>query len=400
MSSVKSAAPGALLRDAALERLATLSSLYRLRHLVPRPAGNLDDGPIDLTSNDYLGLTRLPWFQAAARDRLAALPSGAGASRLLGGEHPIFGELERTFSEYKNAESSLYFTSGFAANEGVAGALARLGEEIAFFSDRFNHASLIDGIRLAGLPPSRRAIFQHNDADDLAQALERSTARLKVIFTESVFSMDGDRAPLAAIARLCQEHDAVLVLDEAHAVFCLDHADPEGGRGLSGAVDLPADALITINTCGKAFGAAGALVAGPRWLRDYLINTARSFIYSTGPSPWMAATVLTALAHDTAMGPLRRRLATLGDHLRAELVRLGFDVGASTTAIIPVLARSDERALAWSAFLEERGILARAIRPPTVPDGTARLRLSLSAGLTDGAIERIIAGFEALHRHG
>lgn len=384
MPSTGLAAPQ--LEHLARRRLVALRDAQRYRTLRSR-----DASLVDLTTNDYLGLSRLGWLQGEARSRLERLPYGAGGSRLLGGEHPIFAELEASFARFKGAEAALFFPSGYHANEGLATALVQLaGDEAHVFSDRLNHASIIDGIRLTGLPSARRTVFRHLDAADLSERLAASQAEVKLVFSESVYSMDGDRADVTALTGACAAHGATLLLDEAHALYCLDHEEDDGGRGLAGGT------TITVNPCGKALAASGALVAGPAWLRELLINTARPFIYSTAASPWVAAALLVTLEHDRQLRPLRRRLAALAAHVRERLQTLGFDTGASTTAIVPVLTGGDDRALDWSAFLERRGVLARAIRPPTVPEGGSRLRLSLSAGLSDAEVDKVLDAFAAL----
>lgn len=376
------------LQRLAEQRLAHLHANQRYRSLRAR-----DDSYINLSTNDYLGLAHWDWFQTTVLERCRSLPVGAAGSRLLGGEHEIFTDLETRFALFKGSDSALLFPSGYHANEGIITALAQLaGEALEIFSDQLNHASLIDGVRLTGLGRQKRHIFAHNDLTDLERRLAPSTAPIKVVLTESVFSMDGDRANLPALQEVCQLHNATLIVDEAHAVYCYDHSDPLGGRGLADG------SLISVNPCGKALGAGGAILACPKWLRELLINTSRPFIYSTAPSPWLATAVQVALEHDHAMRSRRRRLHDHSKRLQQALCDLEFDTGTSTSAIIPVIAHSDERAIQWSRFLEQRGILARPIRPPTVPEGTARLRLSLSAGLSDPELERVIAAFAAL-RH-
>jgi len=346
---------------------------------------------IDLTHNDYLGLRADPEFQERVRAAVADLPVGSGGSRLLGGEHPVFTALEREFAHFKGAPDALYFPSGYAANEAVASALARL-PDVAFHSDALNHASLIDGIRLGGLPKERRPVFRHRDLAHLEQLLAASTARFNVIFTESVFSMDGDVADLAGIARLARAYRGVLVVDEAHAILCLG----QDGQGLAATSGLGSDELITVNTCGKALGAAGALVAGPTWIKEFLVNTARPFIYTTAPSPWTAAALRVALHMAPGLAQRRTRLTRLADAVRTELARYGYDTGASTTHILPLIVGADTAALRFSAALADRAIHVRAIRPPTVPEGTARLRLSLHAALADTDAQRLIDTFARL----
>lgn len=368
------------LRGKAERRLAALQDQARLRTLQTPPAGC-----IDLTLNDYLGLRDDAEHQAVVASAIAGLPSGAGASRLLGGELPVFGAVERAFAAFKGAEASLYFASGYAANEALPAALALLGG-VRIFSDALNHASIIDGIALAKLPKEQRVVYRHGDTAELEVWLKASDADVNLIVTESLFSMDGDVVDLVEMQRLAARYRGVLVVDEAHAILCAG----EGGRGLA-----PVGGnVITVDTCGKAFAAQGAFVSGPRWLRDYLINTARPFIYSTAPSPWIAAALGATLARgEAALGPRRKRLAEIGAHVRGALKAMDFAIGASASHIVPVMCGTDAAALAMSARLAESGVHARAIRPPTVPEGTARVRLSLSAGMTDAHVERVIAAF-------
>jgi 8-amino-7-oxononanoate synthase len=388
------------LRTRALDLLDRLASRSRLRRL--DPLGDLSADALDLTHNDYLGLRDDPETQAAALAAARSLPHGAGASRLLGGEHAVFGELEAAFAAFKAAPAALFFPSGYAANEAVLPALATLfgPRELRIFSDSLNHASLIDGIRLTGLPNTQRVIYKHNDLKALAAALRASDAEVNVIVTESLFSMDGDVADLRGLLRLARAHRGVLVIDEAHASFCLG---PEG-RGLVPALEaLPGESLwddvITIDTCGKAFGAQGAFVSGPQWLRDLLINTARTFIYTTAPSPWTAAALLATLQRSPLLEPRRARLAAIGGTVRDTLVAAGFDIGPTVSHIVPVLCGGDARAIDWANALRAAGIRVKPIRPPTVPEGTSRLRLSLHAGLSDAQVDRLCAAMIGLARH-
>jgi len=365
-----------ILKNLVQHRLATIEAKGRLRSLRPLPRTQSRD-ILDLTHNDYLGFRSDETFQTVARKSAAAWPMGAGASRLLGGEHLIYEELEQEFSAWKNCEASLYFASGYAANEALMSTLA-LGD-VTFFSDGLNHASLIDGLRLARIHPHQKIIFPHNNLSVLDEQLSLSQSELKVVVTESLFSMDGDQAPLSEMLTLCRQHSALLVVDEAHALGVYG----EQGSGLLSAHGLSANEVVTINPCGKGMAAAGAFISGPKWLRDYLINTARSFIYSTGASPWLAAGMLATLPLIRAANDRRGHLANLSHTLRHDLQMIGCDVGRSTTHIIPLVLGSEEKSLQIEYKLREYGILARAIRPPTVAKGECRLRFSLHAGIRD-----------------
>lgn len=365
-------------------KLRQIEAQGRLRSL--RPLTLAETPLLDLTHNDYLGFRYDAAFQNAVREAALPWPLGAGASRLLGGEHKVYGELEKLFSEWKGSESSLYFSSGFAANEALMSALAH--PEIDFFSDALNHASLIDGLRLARIESRQKIIFQHNDLEDLREKLRASTARGKIIVTESLFSMDGDVAPLAKLLDLCREFKALLVVDEAHALGVFGN---EGAGLLSG---FDHSEIISINPCGKAMAASGALVSGPEWVRRLLINTGRSFIYSTGASPWLAAALIAAIDFVRKAKVKRVRLQMLGNSLRDSFEELGLDFGQSTTHIVPLILGSEEKSLRFEKALAERGILARAIRPPTVPEHECRLRLSLHANIA--SLEPLILALKEL----
>ena len=361
-----------IVKDIFAEKLKQIEAKGRLRTL--RPLTFASTPLLDLTHNDYLGFRLDAPFQAAVLEAAALWPMGAGASRLLGGEHTIYGDLERVFSAWKGVESSLYFSSGYAANEALMSALAH--PDVDFFSDALNHASLIDGLRLARLEPRQKHIFRHNDLDDLRRKLAASEAKGKIVVTESLFSMDGDVAPLAKLIELCQEFRALLIVDEAHALGVYGN---EGAGLLSG---FNQSSMISINPCGKAMAGSGALISGPNWLRRLLINTGRSFIYSTGASPWVAAGLIVAIDFVRKAKVKRVRLQMLGNSLRDSLEELGFAFGDSSTHIVPLLLGTEEKSLRFESSLANKGILARAIRPPTVPENECRLRLSLHANIS------------------
>jgi 8-amino-7-oxononanoate synthase len=337
---------------------------------------------INLSSNNYLGLAGHPEIEAAIA-KAAERGAGATASRLVVGTDPETIALEEELAEWKGTEAALLFGSGYLANIGVLTAL--LGRGDAVFSDRLNHASIIDGCRLSGATIHR---YRHCDVEHLAGLLEHagSSAR-KLIATESVFSMDGDVAPLAEIAQLAERHGAALIVDEAHAagVFGLR------GEGLVRELGLGERVDLTIGTLGKAFGVYGAYVAGSRVWIDWLVNASRPFVFTTALPPAVVGGVRAALRLLAEAGEARRGLLARADRLRAGLAAAALDTRGSTTQIVPVVVGDNERALAFSRELEERGVLGVAIRPPTVPEGTARIRLSLTAMHTGEHVDRALA---------
>jgi 8-amino-7-oxononanoate synthase len=323
---------------------------------------------IDLVSNDYLGLAedrRLTEHMRAALDRDGA---GSGGSRLLRGHHECFEQAEQRLAEFCDSEAALLFSSGYSANLGLLTAL--MDRDDLVLSDALNHASLIDGIRMSG---ARKLIYPHLDLNAVEQALRSPRPNRTFIVTESVFSMDGDMAPLSELAGLADVHGALLIVDEAHATGLY------GGRG-SGRVEqlgLRQRVLATVHTGGKALGSGGAWVSGSRVLCDTLVNRARSFIFSTAPLPVLCA-ALEAGAEVVQNEPERRS----HEHRKAALVRsalraAGADCGASESAIVPVLVGGNEAAVALQQGLLDVGFDTRAIRPPTVPPGTARLRVTV-----------------------
>jgi 8-amino-7-oxononanoate synthase len=326
---------------------------------------------VDFTSNDYLALAESPVLRNAAAEALArGVPLGAGGSRLLRGNHPEHEALEEEAASFFGSETALYFPTGFAANAAIAATLPQRGDLIVY--DSLIHASFRDG-----LEPQRIAAIEapHNDVsamDDIIKGWRAGGGKGQVwIAVETLYSMDGDRAPLADLARLAATHAAMLVLDEAHATG----VHGEQGRGLSAAYE-GAPNIISLHTCGKALGAAGALVCLPRLHRDFMVNRGRAFIYSTAPSPLMAAVVRVSLKTIAGAGQERAQLSALVRHAEAGLRKLGLNVSGSQ--IQPIIIGEDRRAVALAKALQERGHDIRAIRPPTVPEGTARLRLALT----------------------
>jgi 8-amino-7-oxononanoate synthase len=332
-----------------------------LRRHLRAPSG------IDLSSNDYLGLANHPRLKQRMAEAVCREGVGSTGSRLLRGQRACFSNLEERFAAFKGAERSLYFSSGYLANLAVLTTFPQPGDVI--FSDQFNHASLIDGVRLS---PARRVIFPHNDAGELARLLREPCDGQKFVVVESLFSMEGDRAPLADYARLCGEAGAALIVDEAHAVGIY------GTRGQG----LAEDMFVSINTAGKALGVGGAFVAGPAWAIEFLIQRARPFIFSTAPPPAIAAALDASLDVMEAEPERRVRLLSLAARLRS---RLGL---AGDSQIVPVMLGDNDHAVSVAEDLQRQGFDVRAIRPPTVPEGTARLRVSVNVNLSEAILDR------------
>ena len=344
---------------------------------------------INLCSNDYRGLAADPRLKQAVLDAVARTPSaGSTGSRLLSGNAREWEELETEFADFAGTEAALCFSSGYAANIGLLGSLLQPGDVV--FSDALNHASLIDGIRLSG---AAKVIYPHGDMRFLENALRehRLSKGAKLIVTETVFSMEGDVAPLRDIVRLAQAYGAELAIDEAHA---LGVRGPEG-RGIAAELGVEREILATVHTCGKALASAGAVVCGSRALRDLLINRARTFLFSTAMPPYFAGQIRAALDLARAAENQREHLRRIATALREALAATGHSFGASTTQIVPVLLGDNETALHVAARLQEDGFAVKAIRPPTVPPGTARLRLSLTSRITLEDVRRLAAAIHA-----
>lgn len=361
--------------DAQLRDLSGLEAADRLRRLSPR-AGR------DFSSNDYLGLAGSPRLAAAlAKAIQRGIPLGSGGSRLLRGNHEEHEALEAEAAAFFGSEAALFFSSGYAANATLISTLPQRGDLLVY--DALIHASAHEGIRLG------RATFcsaVHNDVsafEDVIAAWRREGGIGRVwLAVESLYSMDGDIAPLSDLAALADRHDAILLIDEAHAtgVFGPD------GRGL--AADLEGrENVVTLRTCGKALGGEGALVCGPRVVRDFLVNRGRGFIFSTAPSPLIAAAVRESLRILADEPERRERLWALVDHAAKALAPCG--VAATGSQIVPVILGEDARALAAAERLQAAGFDVRAIRPPTVPAGTSRLRLSLTLNIAAADIDAL-----------
>jgi 8-amino-7-oxononanoate synthase len=361
--------------------LAALARKARLRRLAPR-AG------LDFTSNDYLGLAESAELRAAAQAALArGVPVGAGGSRLLRGNHPEHEALEDEARAFFGAQAALYFPTGFAANAALFAALPR--REDVIIHDALIHASVREGF-----DPARVKVIEtpHNDVTAIADAIKAWRAQGATgrawIAAETLYSMDGDRAPLADLVALADATDSMLVLDEAHATGVYG---PQG-RGLAAAHE-GRENIITLHTCGKALGAAGGLITCAGLYKDYLVNRARGFVYSTAPSPLMVAIVREALKLSAAADDRRARLQALVAHVQARLRDAPWP--ASCSPIQPIILGADARAVRFAESLQAAGHDIRAIRPPTVPEGTARLRLAITTHVTEADLDSVFAHLAA-----
>lgn len=324
---------------------------------------------VSFASNDYLGLTTHPQVRSAAAAALERWGSGSGASRLVTGTRSLHHELEATIAQWKQTQRAVLFASGYMANLGVIQVFGTA--DTTLFSDALNHASIIDGCRLA---KARTVVYRHNDLAHLQELLDATPGR-KIVVTEAIFSMDGDAAPLAGLVAMCAASGALLIVDEAHAV--LGPAMPEGFDG-----------VLRVGTLSKAFGSVGGWIVGSAPLIQLLVNRARTFIYTTAPTPADTAAALASLAiyRSEEGAGLRRRLRTLID-----LIRPGH-----ASAIVPVILGSESAALAAARGLFDLGLYVPAIRPPTVARGTSRLRIALSAAHSDAMVVRLRDGLAQL----
>jgi 8-amino-7-oxononanoate synthase len=357
----------------------------------PEAAEVLIDGrpAILLCSNNYLGLADHPEVIHAARDAAARFGAGSGSSRLISGNLRLHGELEAEIAAWKHAERAIVFSSGYHANLGILQALVGHGDLV--LSDELNHASLIDGCRLSR---AEVRVYRHGDLDALETALRSApAARRKLVVTDSVFSMDGDRAPLAGICDLAERYGAAVMVDEAHAAGVLG----PGGAGLVEELRLGERVLVQMGTLGKALGSFGAYAAGPSSLVELLLNRARTFIFTTALPPPAVAAARAALAIVHREPERRERLSANARALHAGLGRAGYRLGALESPILPVIIGGAEQTMALCERLLERGVFAQGIRPPTVPEGTSRLRVTLMATHTDDHIERALAAFREAH---
>ena len=335
---------------------------------------------VNLSSNDYLGLATDPRLLEAVTSALVAGSAvGSTGSRLLSGNAEIWEELESEVAQFMGSEAALYFNSGYAANVGLLSAVIRPSDVV--FSDAANHASIIDGLRLAG---ARKVIFPHLDMDSLERELRNdfSGDAQKFIVSESIFSMDGDRASIVDLVALAERYGAELIIDEAHATGVVG---PQG-RGLVAASRLSDRVLVTAHPCGKALAGMGCFVCCSERLKQYLVNRARPFIFSTALPSYIAAQMRAAVRIVAAADRERRDLAGVSAFLREKLREAGFDMGKGNTQIVPVFLGDNERVVRFSALLNEAGFGVRPIRPPSVPAGTSRLRVSLNAKLSNNLL--------------
>lgn len=382
-----------MLKDVLTARLARVreNGLYR----VLRPIDGAQDAVVSLdghdvllfSSNNYLGLANHPVLKRAATEAIERFGCGSGASRLISGSMAVHHELEARLAALKKTEAALVFPTGYHANVGVLSALMGPGDTI--LSDGLNHASIIDGCRLSR---AEVRVYPHGDPhalDALLAACPPSGRRL--IVTDTVFSMDGDLAPLAELVELAQRYDAWLMVDEAHATGVFG---PHGG-GLVEQAGLVDRVDIHMGTLGKALGGIGAYVAGSRELIDWLVNRARSFIYTTGMPPAAAASALAALDLVEREPERRQRLWDNTRFLSDGLRGLGYRIGDSRSQILPVIIGDARQTMALAEATLRRGVFAHGIRPPTVPEGTSRIRVTPMATHTRTQLKRTLDAFEA-----
>lgn len=364
------------MHDTHKRSLDALARRQRLRSLAPRSG-------LDFSTNDYLGLAESAELRAMAEEALArCVPLGAGGSRLLRGNHPEHEALEAEAARHFGAETALFFGGGFIANTAIFTTLPERGDLI--LHDALIHASVLEGL---GGSRAGHTAFAHNDAgaaDDAIRAWRVQGGKGRPwIAVESIYSMDGDAAPLDDLAAVARRHDAMLVIDEAHATGVLG---PQG-RGLGAHLEGRED-IIALHTCGKALGVSGAIVTLPAILRDYMVNRARAFIYATAPSPLIASVVREALKLTATREDLRTRHVARVAHA-GKLLEEACGIPLSGSHIQPVIVRHDQRALSLATRMQDAGFDIRAVRPPTVPEGTARLRISLTLNVTDDDVTRM-----------
>lgn len=378
--------------EARLQELQELG-LRRRTRVISGPQGPhvlLDGHPVLLLcSNNYLGLADHPRVREAAADAARRWGAGAGASRLVSGTMTIHRRLEERLAAFKEREAALLFGSGYLANAGVIAALARDGDVV--FSDELNHASIVDGCRLSR---AQVFVYRHADTEHLRWGIHRAQGRGALVVTDSVFSMDGDVAPLEEIVELARRHRLRVAVDEAHGTGALG----PGGRGALAEAGLEQEVDVIVGTLGKALGSYGAFVACDRTMARYLVNVARTFIFSTAPPPPAVAAALAALELLEHRPELVARLSANAAALREELRAQGLQTGASRTQIVPLIV--GEAALA-SEICERalaEGVFAQAIRPPTVPHMTSRLRLAAMAAHNEQELRRAARVLAAVAR--
>ncbi|MHB8172046.1 MAG: 8-amino-7-oxononanoate synthase [Thermincolia bacterium] len=345
---------------------------YRTIHGVPAEGVEIrGQRLLNLSGNNYLGIANHPLIKESAAKAIKDVGCGATASRLMAGNYELYDRVEQELARFKNTEAAMVLNSGYIANLGIITALVGKGDLVV--SDKLNHASIIDGILLSGAKFVR---YKHLDLAHLERILQKESGyRRKLIVTDSVFSMDGDLAPLPEIVRLKEKYGAVLMIDEAHGggVF------GRNGRGLAEFYGVSDRVDVNMGTLSKAFGCGGAYVAGRKILIDYLKNKARSLIYTTGLPPAILGSILGALQVVQSEGWRRNEVTAKAAWVRNELVQAGFNILNSASQIIPLITGDNETALEFSRRLYEANILAMAVRPPSVPPNSARLRLTIMA---------------------
>jgi 8-amino-7-oxononanoate synthase len=395
-----------MLRNELREKLAEIErqGLYRRRKILDTPQGVdvVCDGRrlVNFCSNDYLGLAGHPEVVAALQRGAAEYGAGSGAAHLVCGHSRAHHALEEELAEFTGRERALLFSTGYMANLGVVSALAGRGDTV--YEDRLNHASLLDGALLSG---ARLKRYAHADTDALRAELAVASSKTRLIATDGVFSMDGDRAPLAGLAGLAREHGAWLMVDDAHGLGVLGRE----GQGSLASVGLNQDDVpVLVGTLGKAFGTFGAFVAGCSELIEFLIQRARTFVYTTALPPAVAEATRTSLRLAREESWRRERLDGLVRRFRTGAGQLGLRLMASDTPIQPVLLGSNEAAVRASETLLNAGFWVGAIRPPTVPVGTARLRITFTAAHTEAQVDGLLdalagvadtGGFDATEEH-
>jgi 8-amino-7-oxononanoate synthase len=345
---------------------------------------------INFSSNNYLGLANHPALREATKGAIDRYGCGSGASRLISGNMTLHEELESKIAELKGTEAALVFNSGFQANTGVIPVLVAAGDVI--LSDALNHASIIDGCRLAR---AKTVVYEHGDLDELERGLKNSLPNSrKLIVTESLFSMDGDEAPLMDIVSLAEKYGAMVMVDEAHATGVYE----PNGAGIVAKLGLGERVLVQMGTLGKALGGFGAYIAGSKALRELLINRCRSFIFTTSLPPSVMAMAIAAIDLIEQEPQRRQALWKNCQLLRGGLKSLGYSIGTSRSQILPLMIGDANQCMKLSEDLLQQGVFAQGIRPPTVPPGTSRLRLTLMATHTREHIQQALRVFEEVAR--
>ena len=337
---------------------------------------------ISMASNNYLGLANHPAVNRAAIEAIEQWGVGAGAARLISGSMTPHHQLEQDLARFKQVEAALTFGTGYTTNLGLIPAL--IDRDGLILADRYCHASLIEACRLS---KARLRVFHHNDVGHLEKLLKkRERVRPTLVVTEGIFSMDGDLAPLQDLVSLCRQHEATLVIDDAHGTGVMG----KNGRGTVEHFGLNPQDVIQMGTLSKAIGTSGGYVAGPASLRTYLINTSKAFIYTTAQPPAIAAGASAAIRIIQDEPARRERLRTNRDALHAALTDLGFQLTDTQSPILPIIVKSPERALEMSQALYEAGVYVPAIRPPTVPKDSSRLRLTVSSEHAEEQLENVL----------